>query len=111
MLLLGTGGAKRLYHFWQPMWHAVLPLYYLLYNNLNLWAFYVLFSFVDHKLIMICKIIAIMQLAWHYPQPVPMELHSIAIPSIAASLPYLIRARQCLVMHTIGRMKGDPKRE
>eukprot|EP00578_Thalassiosira_sp_NH16_P021689 CAMPEP_0181088234 /NCGR_PEP_ID=MMETSP1071-20121207/6678_1 /TAXON_ID=35127 /ORGANISM="Thalassiosira sp., Strain NH16" /LENGTH=492 /DNA_ID=CAMNT_0023170137 /DNA_START=58 /DNA_END=1536 /DNA_ORIENTATION=+ len=49
-------------------------------------------------------------LAWHFPQPVPMELHSIAIPSIAASLPYLIRARQCLVMHTIGRMKGDPKR-
>ena len=56
------------------------------------------------------EIIAIMQLAWHYPQPVPMELHSIAIPSIAASLPYLIRARQCLVMHTIGRMKSDPKR-
>lgn len=49
-------------------------------------------------------------MAWHYPEPVPMELHSIAIPSIAASLPYLIRARQCLVMHTIGRMKSDPKR-
>ena len=39
-----------------------------------------------------------------------MELHSIAIPSFAASLPYLIRARQCLVMHTIGSMKNDPKR-
>ena len=50
------------------------------------------------------------QLAWHYPQPVPMDLHSIAIPSIAASLPYLCRARQCIIMHTIGRMKGDPKR-
>lgn len=49
-------------------------------------------------------------LAWHYPQSVPVELHSIAIPSIAASLPYLIRARQCIVMHTIGRMKSDPKR-
>lgn len=49
-------------------------------------------------------------LAWHYPQPVPMELHSIVIPSVVASLPYLIRARQCLVMHTIGSMKGDPKR-
>ncbi|KAL9188611.1 hypothetical protein ACHAXT_006989 [Thalassiosira profunda] len=49
-------------------------------------------------------------LAWHYPDPVPMDLHSIAIPSIAASLPYLIRARQCLVMHTIGSMKSDPKR-
>lgn len=49
-------------------------------------------------------------LAWHYPHPVPMELHSIAIPSIAASLPYLIRARQCIVMHSIGSMKGDPRR-
>jgi len=49
-------------------------------------------------------------LAWHYPQPVPMDLHSIAIPSIAASLPYLCRARQCIIMHTIGRMKSDPKR-
>ncbi|KAL7536171.1 hypothetical protein ACHAWF_005392 [Thalassiosira exigua] len=49
-------------------------------------------------------------LAWHYPDPVPMELHSIAIPSMAASLPYLIRARQCLVMHSVGTMKGDPKR-
>ena len=49
-------------------------------------------------------------LAWHYPDSVPMELHTIVIPSIAASLPYLIRARQCIVMHTIGRMKNDPKR-
>mmetsp|Transcript_7094 Transcript_7094/g.15387 ORF Transcript_7094/g.15387 Transcript_7094/m.15387 type:complete len:493 (+) Transcript_7094:123-1601(+) len=49
-------------------------------------------------------------LAWHYPTPVPVELHSIAIPSIAASLPYLIRARQCIIMHTIGSMKNDPKR-
>ena len=39
-----------------------------------------------------------------------MDLHSIAIPSIAASLPYLCRARQCIIMHTIGRMKSDPKR-
>ena len=44
-------------------------------------------------------------LAWHYPEPVPTELHSIVIPSVAASLPYLIRARQCLVMYTIGFMK------
>lgn len=49
-------------------------------------------------------------LAWHYPRPVPVELHSIVIPSVAASLPYLIRARQCIVMHTIGSMKNDPKR-
>ncbi|KAL7435648.1 hypothetical protein ACHAXM_004862 [Skeletonema potamos] len=49
-------------------------------------------------------------LAWHYPEPVPMELHSIIIPSLAASLPYLIRARQCLVMYTIGAMKADAKK-
>jgi hypothetical protein len=49
-------------------------------------------------------------LAWHYPEPVPMELHSIIIPSVAASLPYLIRARQCLVMYTIGAMKADAKK-
>lgn len=39
-----------------------------------------------------------------------MELDTIAIPSIAASLPYLIRARQCLVMHSIGGIKNDPNR-
>ncbi len=49
-------------------------------------------------------------LAWHYPEPVPMELHSIIIPSVAASLPYFIRARQCLVMYTIGAMKSDAKK-
>jgi len=49
-------------------------------------------------------------LAWHYPEPVPMELHSIIIPSVAASLPYLIRARQCLVMYTIGSIKADSKK-
>ncbi|KAL3769048.1 hypothetical protein ACHAWU_008740 [Discostella pseudostelligera] len=49
-------------------------------------------------------------LAWHYPQPVPMEIDTIAIPSIAASLPYLIRARQCIIMHSIGRIKNDPSR-
>lgn len=44
-------------------------------------------------------------LAWHYPNPVPTGWHSIVIPSVAASLPYLIRARQCLIMYTIGFMK------
>ena len=44
-------------------------------------------------------------LAWHYPDPVPNDMHSILIPSFVASLPYLIRARQCLVMYTIGFMK------
>ncbi|EED91641.1 predicted protein [Thalassiosira pseudonana CCMP1335] len=49
-------------------------------------------------------------LAWHYPDPVPNDMHSILIPSFVASLPYLIRARQCLVMYTIGFMKNDPKK-
>ena len=49
-------------------------------------------------------------LAWHYPDRVPVELHSIIIPSVAASLPYFIRARQCLVMYTIGSMKADAKK-
>jgi hypothetical protein len=39
-----------------------------------------------------------------------MEIDTIAIPSIAASLPYLIRARQCIIMHSIGRIKNDPSR-
>lgn len=39
-----------------------------------------------------------------------MELDSILIPSFAASLPYLIRARQCVLMHSIGGLKNDPKR-
>ena len=49
-------------------------------------------------------------LALHYPNPVPMDLEYIVIPSIAASIPYLIRARQCIVMHSIGKMKNDPRR-
>jgi len=49
-------------------------------------------------------------LASHYPDPVPPSTHAIIIPSLCASLPYVIRARQCLVMHTVGRLKSDPKR-
>mmetsp|Transcript_20252 Transcript_20252/g.28491 ORF Transcript_20252/g.28491 Transcript_20252/m.28491 type:complete len:617 (-) Transcript_20252:78-1928(-) len=51
---------------------------------------------------------------WHmaayYPNPVPASPLSIIIPSCFASLPYIIRARQCLVMYTIGKRKNDPKR-
>jgi hypothetical protein len=43
--------------------------------------------------------------ATHYPHPVPASTHSIVIPSLAAALPYLIRARQCIIMHTVGRFK------
>jgi len=51
-----------------------------------------------------------LHLASHYPDPVPPSVHAIIIPSIAASLPYIIRARQCLIMHTVGKRKNDPKR-
>jgi len=49
-------------------------------------------------------------LASHYPEPVPSSFHAIVIPSLCASLPYLIRARQCLIMYEVGRLKIDPKR-
>lgn len=46
----------------------------------------------------------------HYPNRVPKSLDSILIPSFCAAIPYLIRARQCMIMHTVGRYKHDPKR-
>mmetsp|Transcript_39591 Transcript_39591/g.58166 ORF Transcript_39591/g.58166 Transcript_39591/m.58166 type:complete len:489 (-) Transcript_39591:123-1589(-) len=49
-------------------------------------------------------------LASHYPDPVPSSAHAILIPSAVAALPYIIRARQCIVMHTVGLVKNDPKR-
>lgn len=49
-------------------------------------------------------------LASHYPQEVPNSVHSIVIPSTFAALPYLIRARQCIVMFNVGKVKNDPKR-
>lgn len=49
-------------------------------------------------------------LASHYPEPVPKSAHSILIPSFCAAIPYIIRARQCLIMYTVGRIKADPKR-
>jgi len=52
----------------------------------------------------------LIHLASHYPNPVPKSLDSILIPSFFAAIPYLIRARQCLIMHTVGRYKGDTKR-
>jgi hypothetical protein len=48
--------------------------------------------------------------AIHYPHPVPAATHNIVVPSLCAALPYLIRARQCLVMHTVGRLKRCPKK-
>lgn len=49
-------------------------------------------------------------MAAHYPEPVPPNAHNIIIPSVCAAIPYIIRARQCLLMLSIGRMKNDPKR-
>lgn len=49
-------------------------------------------------------------LASHYPDPVPVSVHSILIPSAFAALPYLIRARQCIVMYYVGKFSDDPKR-
>lgn len=49
-------------------------------------------------------------LASYYPNPVPPSLQSIIVPSCFASLPYLIRARQCLIMYNVGFHKNDPKR-
>lgn len=52
----------------------------------------------------------LLHLASHYPDPVPPSVHAIIIPSMAASWPYVCRARQCLIMHEVGRRKNDPKR-
>ena len=47
----------------------------------------------------------LLHMASHFPEPVPPSMHNILIPSACAALPYIIRARQCLVMHTVGRLK------
>mmetsp|Transcript_11104 Transcript_11104/g.16829 ORF Transcript_11104/g.16829 Transcript_11104/m.16829 type:complete len:544 (-) Transcript_11104:150-1781(-) len=49
-------------------------------------------------------------LATHYPHPVPPMGQMIIIPSCCASIPYLIRARQCLIMYNVGKHKNDPAR-
>jgi len=49
-------------------------------------------------------------MATHYPDPVPPSTHNILIPSAFAAVPYLIRARQCLIMYTVTRIQKDPHR-
>lgn len=49
-------------------------------------------------------------LASYYPYPVPPSAQSIVIPSCFAALPYVIRARQCLIMYNVGKMKNCQKR-
>mmetsp|Transcript_19939 Transcript_19939/g.49636 ORF Transcript_19939/g.49636 Transcript_19939/m.49636 type:complete len:524 (+) Transcript_19939:291-1862(+) len=46
--------------------------------------------------------------AIHYPHPVPAATHNIVVPSFCAAMPYLIRARQCLIMFTVGKLSRDP---
>lgn len=49
-------------------------------------------------------------MATHYPHPVPRSAHNILIPSACAAAPYIIRARQCLIMYSVGKAQSDPKR-
>ena len=49
-------------------------------------------------------------MAAYYPHPVPPTGSSIIVPSCFASVPYLVRARQCLIMYNVGKRKNDPNR-
>jgi hypothetical protein len=49
-------------------------------------------------------------MATHYPDPVPASAYNILIPSACAAVPYLVRARQCLVMYSHSRIKNDPSK-
>jgi EXS family len=52
----------------------------------------------------------LLHMAYYFPNPVPISSYNILIPSAFASVPYLIRARQCLVMYSITSIKNDPGR-
>lgn len=52
----------------------------------------------------------LLHMASHYPEAVPPEASKILIPSAFAAVPFLIRARQCLLMFSIGKLQEDPKR-
>lgn len=52
----------------------------------------------------------LLHMASHYPDPVPPAAHNILMPSAFAAMPFCIRARQCLLMYNVGRLKCDPKR-
>jgi hypothetical protein len=49
-------------------------------------------------------------MAMYYPSPVPPSAYNIVIPSSCAAVPYIIRARQCIIMYNVTRLKGDPRR-
>jgi hypothetical protein len=52
----------------------------------------------------------LLHMAAHYPNPVPPSALNIVIPSAFAAVPFVIRARQCLVMYQIGRLTSQPNR-
>lgn len=52
----------------------------------------------------------LIHMATHYPHPVPKDYHMIVFPSLAAAIPFIIRARQCLIMYNIGRIARDKSR-
>jgi len=52
----------------------------------------------------------LLHMASHYPEPVPADAHNILVPSAFAAIPFLIRARQCLIMYNVCRIKADPSR-
>ena len=52
----------------------------------------------------------LIHMASHYPDPVPASAHNILIPSAFAAVPYIIRARQCLIMYSVGRIQKERNR-
>jgi EXS family len=52
----------------------------------------------------------LLHMAAYYPKPVPKTAYHILIPSAFAAVPFLIRARQCMVMWNVTSLKNDPGR-
>jgi len=52
----------------------------------------------------------LLQLMAHYPDPLPPSAGNILFPSACAAIPFVVRARQCLIMYNACRVKSDPKR-
>jgi EXS family len=52
----------------------------------------------------------LLHMAAHYPRPVPPSPLNIVIPSAFAAVPFVIRARQCMVMYQIGRLTNQHSR-
>jgi EXS family len=52
----------------------------------------------------------LLHMAAHYPRPVPPSPLNIVIPSAFAAVPFVIRARQCMVMYQIGRLTNQHNR-